>query len=121
MTKPSAVKELSGAYKKDPKRRPKDEPSPRMGIGPAPAWMDEMQSSIWDEFVDQIAPGVIKNMDRVWLEQGVLLLQKSRMNEINSADRSALLRVLSMLGMNPCDRQKIQVEAPKADNDWDNI
>ena len=119
MTKPSAVKKLEGAYKRNPNRKPKGEPQPRMGIGAAPKWMTEFQSNIWDEFVDQIAPGVLKNMDRIFLEQGVLLLEKSRLEEINSADRSALLTVLGKLGMNPCDRQKITVETPKAGNEWD--
>jgi len=121
MTKPTAIKALSGAYKKNPDRKPKAEPQPRMGIGAAPKWMTGFQSNIWDEFVDQIAPGVLKNMDRIFLEQGVLLLEKSRLDEINSADRSALLTVLGKLGMNPCDRQKITVEQPKTANDWDGI
>ena len=121
MTKPAALKELEGAYKKNPQRRPKDEPQPRAGIGPAPHWMTEFQCQLWDEFVDLIAPGVLKNMDRIWLEQAVLLLEKSRMGELNMAGMNAFLRLLSNMGMNPCDRQKIQVEQPKKKNDWNDI
>lgn len=121
MTKPTAIKELSGAYKKDPQRRPKGEPKPRMGIGPAPAWMNEHQKKIWDEYVDIIAPGVLKNMDRMVLELTVRLTEEMRLGEITASKIGNLLACLQKLGMSPVDRQKIQIEQPKAENDWDNI
>ena len=121
MTKPSAIKRLAGAYKKDPGRENKNEPKPRYGIGEAPDFFTDEKQKIWDEIVSQMAPGVLTNMDRIWLEQAVELLYKARTGDIPAAERTILMNSLNKLGMNPVERQKISVKPSKAKNEWDDL
>lgn len=107
--KPSAIKELNGSFKHDPQRRNKDEPQPTGGIGP---WIEHRpvdKAAIWDELVEISAPGVLTNMDRVWLEMTVELLHKFRIGEATSPDIKDLITMLSRIGMNPSDRQRVGV------------
>ena len=110
--KPTALLEAKGAYKKDPQRRKKGEPSPRMGIGKAPYMPSCDFTAVWDEIVDNVCPGVLGNSDRIHLEMTVNLLCEYRQNpsEMSSAKFTNLMRGLGSIGMNPIDRSRIVAE-----------
>ena len=109
--KPSALKELSGAYKKDPQRRNKNEPKPKAGIGPASKFLNEEMQKIWDEVVDQVCIGVLGDADRFALEALCRLIYDMRYGweEFNGAKQSNLIRLLGQFGMTPVERQKLSV------------
>jgi phage terminase small subunit len=110
--KPSAVKELSGAYKTNPNRRNDSEPKPKRGIGKATKHLDnDAMAEIWDEVVDQVCIGVLGDSDRVSLEILCRLIYDMRFDwaEFNGSKQSNLIRLLGQFGMSPVDRQKLHV------------
>ena len=117
--KPTSLKVLQGTYRKD--RANPNEPKPTNEIGNAPEFFTENQSVIWSEIVETVPKGVLTCMDRVWLEMGVTLIEKSRLNTINSSERSSLLNVLGKMGMNPSDRSRVSVAPEPAFNEWDDM
>ena len=110
--KPTAIKEASGAYKKNPSRRKKGEPQPLRGIGKAAESRNVEYSAVWDELVNDIPPGVLFCSDRVWLEIAVTLLCEFRQmgSEFSGAKLNQLQKALSHLGMSPVDRTRIVAE-----------
>ena len=119
MSKPSAVKELSGAYKKDPQRRNKEEPKPKNGIGPASKFLDnKIMKAIWDEVVSQVCIGVLGDADRLSLEILCRLTYDMRYDweEFNGSKQSNMIKLLGQFGMTPVERQKLHIggeEKPK--------
>jgi phage terminase small subunit len=109
--KPSAVKELSGAYKKNPNRENKSEPKPKNGIGPASKFMPETMQLIWDEVVSQVCIGVLGDSDRFALEALCRLIHDMRYDwdEFNGSKQSNMIKLLGQFGMTPVERQKLHV------------
>ncbi len=117
--KPSAIKELSGAYKTNPNRRNDSEPKPKNGIGPASKHLkNKAMKEIWDEVVSQVCPGVLGDADRMSLEILCRLIYDMRFDwdEFNGSKQSNMIKLLSQFGMTPVDRQKLHIggeEKPK--------
>lgn len=115
--KPTALKEVQGAYKKNPQRKNKKEPIPNGGIGPALTTLNAGERMIWDEIVEVACIGVLTNADRISLELLCKLIWEMRTNfeEMNASKLSRLTFLLSQFGMTPADRSKISVPqaAPK--------
>jgi phage terminase small subunit len=112
VTKPSAVKELSGAYKKDPQRRNKSEPKPKNGIGPASKHLKNKEmKEIWDEVVSQVCIGVLGDSDRMSLEILCRLIYDMRFDwdEFNGSKQSNMIKLLGQFGMTPVERQKLHI------------
>ena len=120
--KPTALLELTGAFKRNPQRwrARSNEPKPTGPIGDYPSDRAVTPADIWDELVIQCAPGVLQKYDRVALEMTADLLAKYRASQIGpdgarcfpSIDTKyiALLdKLLARFGMNPSDRTKLSV------------
>jgi len=110
--KPTALLEVTGAYQKNPQRRKKAEPKPRMGIGRFPKNAPCTPESVWDELVDNICPGVLGNSDRVVMETLAHLLSQFRTDpvEFPAAKMTIMERCLGKLGMTPVDRTRVVAE-----------
>lgn len=109
--KPSAVKELNGAYKKDPQRRNKEEPKPKAGIGEPSKFLNDEMQKIWDEVNDNVCIGVLGDADRFALETLCRLIYDMRFDwkEFNGSKQSNLIKLLGQFGMTPVERQKLHV------------
>ena len=109
--KPTALLEVSGAYKRNPARRRIGEPIPSGGIGNAPAGRSEAFVRAWDELVVSCCPGVLGSSDRQWLELTVELLLEFREapRDMSAAKMRLLQSALVRLGMSPSDRSKVTV------------
>jgi len=108
---PSAIHELTGAYKKDPQRRRKAEPKPKGGIGPYPVDMVKTEEEVWDYLVGTMAPNVLTDMDRSSFLIAVKLFTKMLKDEVNCTELGQLISLLGKFGLNPTDRTKIGVAA----------
>ena len=61
--KPTAVLELTGAFRKDPQRR-RNEPGYSPGVPDQPPGMSEAARKIWDSLVDElVGSGVLRTID----------------------------------------------------------
>ena len=107
--KPTYLKEIAGAYTKNPSRRNHHEPIPREGIGKCPESLPTDFSLVWDELVQCVCPGVLGNSDRLWLELTTTSLIKYRTapNGFSAADFRNLQSCLVKLGLNPADRARL--------------
>lgn len=108
-SQPTALHEVRGSYTKNPQRRNRGEPIPKAGIGPAPKWMSEAESEIWDELTGIVPPGVLGDSDRWAVERAVKLMYLSRYDEdkFTSGREGHLIAYLSRMGLTPSDRTKI--------------
>lgn len=119
-SKPTAVLELVGAFKKNPQRKRVNEPRPTAGIGKftdGPTTVPE----IWDEIVAQTVPGVMTISDRVALEIVCRLLAEIRINpnDISVGKATALCNLLGRFGLTPADRAKVTVPEKEKGDEWD--
>ena len=116
--KPTAIKEQSGAFKKDPQRRPQAEPVPDGELPPAPDYLNEFEKEIWIEFVAVIPQGVAFNSDQHLVEsavRGIAKMRKTPTMDLKMSDLQALGNLLSKMGMTPADRSRVNiVDKPKA-------
>lgn len=114
LRKPTAVLEVSGAFKKHPARTRKNEPQAG-GVGPAPDDMPVGQRAIWDEVVSNCAPGVFQSGDRVMLEALVTLIAQFRADRAGFGGRKyqQLMALLVRCGMTPADRSRVSVSHAK--------
>jgi len=112
--KPSVVHELKGSYKKNPQRKNNAEPSPEGELGLFVENPSIIRSEVWEEIAGVSVPGLLTNMDTIWIELVVDLLIQHRTGEITSSDRGQLLKLLGGIGFNPVDRSRIGIqEKPK--------
>lgn len=109
--KPTAVLEVSGAFKHDPRRRREREPDSGRGVGPAPDWLAEDAKVVWDEIVSDCAGGVWQSGDRGFLAPLAELLARFRRDPEGFGTKSMTLLVgmLARAGMTPADRSKVLV------------
>jgi hypothetical protein len=118
---PTAVLELTGAFKKHPdrKRARASEPRGSGPVGEPPERFDEELRAIWFEIADMIPAGVLAKSDRLALEIPCGLVRKVFQDSINGAELSRLNSLLARLGMTPADRSKVSV--PKQPEEQDEI
>lgn len=118
-SKPTAVLELVGAYKKNPQRKRKNEPKPTQGIGTFSEGPTSL-TEIWDEVVAQVVPGVLTISDRLALELVCRLLAEIRMHpeEISVGKVTALCNLLGRFGLTPADRAKITIPEEEKEDEW---
>ena len=113
--KPTKVLELTGAFKKNPKRKREGEPVTTGGIGAFKKGSVDREV-IWDEIVGQCALGVLTNADRLALEIAVEYIGQFRTDPVkfSAARIHVLTAILGRFGMTPADRAKMHLpEAPK--------
>ena len=121
---PDQVKELTGAFKKNPGRRANAAPpavfeTPKEGeitkISPGPGQppdnLTDLEQAAWFEILNQTYPGVIGISDRLALELMARLVVEMRTNyaEMPAAKVSRLETLLARFGMTPADRQRIAI------------
>ena len=117
---------LRGADRKDPQRFRDRKAAPKHEgpIGNPPTGMAEDAKACWFEFVTYAIPGTMTAADRITLETASNLLAEYRRDtvEFTAAKLGALLKVLSLFGMTPVDRQKLGAGAPPKDlNPFDSL
>jgi hypothetical protein len=115
--KPTAMLELSGAYKINParKRAREFEPIPTGPIGPASNTLDELAAAIWDEMA---AAGFwLTDADRFMLEIAAVLMSDFRLGRFEIKDHAVLVNTLNKLGFGPAERSKIKAPGAKEDSD----
>jgi len=116
--KPTAVHELTGAFKKNPDRgrARSNEPVPKAGIGQAPSHMSDHARGCWDEIVGIVPNGVLYDSDRIIVEIAANLLSEYRTAGLKTSELTALRASLASLGLTPADRSKISVPDAAAKN-----
>lgn len=125
--KPTNVLELSGAFKKNPKRGRKraNEPTPADGIGSPPTHLCDASKAAWKELVKICVPGVLTRSDRFIVEITANLLTEYRRSpdDFLTSRMTQLRGALSQLGLNPVDRSKVGVfpNKPEEPNPFANL
>jgi hypothetical protein len=120
--KPSKLLELTGAYKKDPKRR-RAEPVAAGVLGEAPGYFSGGLREIWQELEAAAPAGVLTNADRWLVELACALMFKLRTDGLTpgvgmtGAELSQLVACLARMGMTPADRSRVGVGNKKAEPD----
>ena len=119
--KPTAVLELTGAFKKDPqrKRARRGEPMPTGEIGAPPTHFDARLKATWYEILSMAPAGVLTGADRILVELTCSLLNGLRTSTCERGDKALLKGCLASLGMSPAERSKISV--PKQAEEQDDI
>lgn len=115
--KPTALLELNGAFRKDPKRgrARASEPIPTGPLGDAPKYFSKRVRDIWNELASLAPAGVLTNADRWLAETTCLLMAKQRRYGIGGRDGiatgelSILNQCLIRIGLTPADRSKVSV------------
>lgn len=119
--KPTAVLEITGAAKKNPQRirARANEPKPEGPLGAPPEhWKNPCsikpgaREAIWNEIVAEAPPGVLTISDRKLVEIICELTYESRLpySKGQLRARVELAKLLPKLGMNPCDRARMNVQ-----------
>lgn len=115
--KPTAVLELTGAFKKDPQRKRDAEPKPSGPLGEEPLHFDEDLKAIWRELAAMVPARVLTISDRWLVELACRTMQQVRKGTALAAERNLLLSCLSRMGLTPADRAKIAVPQEKEELD----
>jgi phage terminase small subunit len=111
--KPTAVLELSGAFKKDPQRKRTNEPRPATKVGQPPPWLDDDEAEIWERMSRE---GFwLTSADEFLLEVAVRYQRYFRNGGTDTKAISLLVSVLNKLGFGPAERSKIK--APGSDEE----
>jgi hypothetical protein len=120
--KPTALLELTGAFKHDPQRRRPDEPKPDGPLGPPPAaFGDDLElKSIWEELAEIVPANVLTSADRWLVELTCRVMMQIRSGETVAAKEGVLLNCLSRMGLTPADRSRITLE-PKGKSTFDDL
>ncbi len=117
--KPSVVLELSGSFKKDPKRKRKD-PETGGALGTSPGHLNKAERGIWNELLSIAPKHVLTEADCYVVEVLCKLINEMRTDWSNftAAKLSRLEAMLGKLGMTPADRSKVSThqEPPKERN-----
>lgn len=120
--KPTDLLKISGAFKKNPKRK-REDVAVTGEIGEPPVYFNVDQKECWKEIVRNAPVGVLKNSDRIAVEIASKLLNDSRQNWLDF-DKGKLLRLETLLGkfgMTPADRSKVAGASEKEDNNLDKL
>ena len=121
----SAVKRMSGAFKKDPQRENKHEPKVVEGIPSKPAHIsaNALASGYWDHAVSQLADmKLIAKADRSVLEafaEAMAMRQRAFIEEDMNAWKKAVdasVRLMAELGLTPSSRSRMVVKVPEEED-----
>ncbi len=130
--KPTAVLEMSGAYKRNPSRRAarSDEPRVESAVGnPPERWLIPADAvggpraarlcAIWHE-IAEVAPWLTRS-DRMIVEDICELRLRAREGSCKTADRALLAKLMSQCGLDPSSRTRIRTpdDSTRADNPLD--
>ena len=120
--KPSALLELSGAFRKHPDRRREGEPKPKLALGAPPKSLDPEERLMWLE-LKRLAPAkVLTYADRWLVEICCRLMAKVRAEGIGGrrgvsvGELSQLTIGLRQMGLTPADRSRITVAPDEEPN-----
>jgi hypothetical protein len=117
--KPTRHLELTGAFRKDPKRKRVD-PETRPDIGDPPPALAVHLHAIWYELADAAPLGVLTHSDRPMLEAFTRWQHKSRTaTGWTAADAAALGWFFVRCGMSPSDRSRVHAPERKVKNPFD--
>jgi phage terminase small subunit len=118
--KPTAVLELSGAFKKNPQRKRAGEPKESRPLGDPPDRLPKRAIPFWHEIVGMTAIGVLKVSDRWCVELAACLMAKAiKTHEgLSAAELHTLRSLLSAMGMTPADRSKMSIPAERPKNEF---
>jgi|SRR5579862_5590716 len=147
--KPTALLELSGAFKHDPQRRRDGEPRPTGPLGDPPERLPTEAVPYWHEIEATCAPGVLTISDRFAVELAARLMARAvaqptppdvlelirRMKTkgeaakrlkallgqdgLSNGELRVLRGFLASFGMTPVDRSKLSVRVEKPKNPFD--
>lgn len=121
---PTAVLDMTGAFREHPERKADraGEPTGLPGVGDPPKHLTPREADIWNELAGYCAKGVLTVMDRPLLEQVCQLMARSRdrRKKMNGTERGMLVKCLSLMGMTPSDRSRLNIhpKTPKGDDGW---
>lgn len=112
--KPTAVLELTGAFRKNPQRK-RTEPPTAGPLGDPPEHFTAEQDAMWHELASICPPGVLMRSDRVVVEIAVVLMLQFRKQgaHMSRSDFKQLVSVLSRMGMSPADRLRVGIVNPR--------
>lgn len=118
--KPTQVLELSGAYKKNPKRKAAraNEPVVDTPLGQPPAYFTEEQRATWQEIVSRAPDGLLTTMDFFVVEMAAVELTNYRKDLSNASQARLLANLWSKLGYNPADRSKVVIPQKPKESRW---
>ena len=117
LRKPTAIQELSGAFKKDPNRARPNEPDVQLEFDKSPPdHLTAHQQRVWDEVVRIIPAGVFSASDVIHVEMVAKLLTEFREDSAGMATAriARLSAEMGKLGLNPSDRAGLTVDKSKA-------
>jgi phage terminase small subunit len=139
--KPTALLELSGAFRENPNRRRPNEPVDTREIGDPPRRLPPKAEAFWLELTEMVAGGVLTYRDRWAVELAARLMEKAvripsiaiereiaaklspaeakallLREAISSSELSILRSLLASFGMTPADRSKLSVPTQKPKN-----
>ena len=115
--KPTAVLELTGAFKKDPQRKRPQEPKPNGPLGEPPTDFDEYLRALWRDLVRMVPAGVLTISDRWLVELACRTMRDVKKGQALASEKNLLLACLSRMGLTPADRSKIAVPPEKEELD----
>ena len=111
---PTALLELTGAFKKNPQRRKarENEPIADGAIGEIPRGLPPGVRAAWREIVRDCPAGVLTSADRIAVRSAARLLAAENRGDIAVGERAQLHKILGDLGMTPRGRAYVQVAPP---------
>lgn len=117
---PREVAELKGSDRKNPQRYRKQPAKSGYELGLPPDYMEGDAKAVWFELDTYAAAGVLTGGDRLVLEVTATLIAEFRRApaEFSAAKIGHLVGCLARLGLTPADRQRIGVEKPKDENEF---
>jgi hypothetical protein len=122
--KPTKVLELSGAFKKDPKRKKAraNEPTAEGQLGDCPVERGKTLEDAYAWIKERAPKTVLTLTDEIEVWHAAKLLTKVANDKAKSADHQQLSALLGKMGMNPSDRSKLHVvKTEKPKNRWSEI
>jgi len=122
--KPTGVLELSGAFKKNPKRKKArtNEPETQGPIGSFPVGRGLTQEDAYNWIKEKAPLGVLTDSDEIDIVQAAILLCKVMTGTAKAADHQLLSAKLGKFGMNPSDRSKLHLgDKQKPKNRWSDV
>lgn len=106
---PTELHVVKGTYRKNPQRKPKDEPQPAGPIGEPDADPSTDWRECWHEITNNACASVLGSSDRIAVEIAARLLAEMRedMSSMPAARLRLLDSLLAKFGMTPADRSKV--------------
>lgn len=118
--KPTALLELTGAFKKNPQRKKNRiaEPKPTGELGERVERLTKLEAACWDRIVKLAPPGVLKDSDEAIVELTARLWARLKSGKAKAADATQLRTCLQQLGMTPASRSLVSVPGASEANEF---